>query len=220
MGRRKRMSDDQSGSDVLGQRLRALRQQRGLTLAELGQATGLSHSFLSQVETGKAHPSVSSLWEIAEALDAAPAELLAATRSANPLVVRRGEGHVLPTPDEQPHAIVRAHTDAHHLKAATVTGCFGTTSTMSHDGEEFIYVIAGALELTIDETPVTLGRGDTIVFDCSRPHRYATVGPGRDSPPPRRDPARGRRSTARGRRVHAPSGGDVRSLTSTLVTDC
>jgi mannose-6-phosphate isomerase-like protein (cupin superfamily) len=93
-----------------------------------------------------------------------------------PFIVRSGEGRILPTADEQPHAVIRALSSAHHLRPAAVHGRFDVTSTMSHPGEEFLYVIAGSLEITIDETSFTLGAGDSIVFDSSRPHRYRTIG--------------------------------------------
>ncbi len=176
MGRHKRMRNNLPGRDVLGRRLHALRLQRGLKLTELGAATGLSHSFLSQVENSLTYPSVSTLWDIADALDATPAELLSESATVEPFIVRSGEGRILPTADEQPHAVIRALSSAHHLRPAAVHGRFDVTSTMSHPGEEFLYVIAGSLEITIDETSFTLGAGDSIVFDSSRPHRYRTIG--------------------------------------------
>jgi transcriptional regulator with XRE-family HTH domain len=178
MGRHKRMGDDRPGRDVLGRRLHTLRLERGLKLTELGEATGLSHSFLSQVENSLTYPSVSTLWDIAGALDATPAELLAETGGVEPLLVRNGEGRIFHAADHQPDAVFRAHSNTHHLKTATIVGRFNTTSTMRHDGEEFVYVIAGSLEITIGETPFTLAAGDSIVFDCSRPHRYKTIGAG------------------------------------------
>jgi transcriptional regulator with XRE-family HTH domain len=176
MGRHKRMKENQPGRDVLGRRLHEIRLRRGLKLTELGEATGLSHSFLSQVENSLTYPSVSTLWEIAEALDSTPAELLAEPSGAEPFVVRSGEGRVFSAADDQPDAVVRAHSSAHHLKTATVLGRFDVTSTMSHDGEEFVYVIAGVLEITIDKNPIRLEAGDSIVFDSSRPHHYQTLG--------------------------------------------
>jgi transcriptional regulator with XRE-family HTH domain len=77
MGRHKRMTKKQPGSEVLGRQLRALRQERGLRLVDLGAATGLSHAFLSQVECGSAYPSLSTLWKIADALGVHPHHLKA-----------------------------------------------------------------------------------------------------------------------------------------------
>lgn len=176
MGRHKRMTANQPGRDILGRRLHELRLQRGLKLTQLGEATGLSHSFLSQVEHGLTYPSVSTLWDIADALDASPAELLSDPAGTEPLVVRSGEGRIIPTPDKQPETVVRALCTEHHLRPATVRGKFDITSTMSHVGEEFSYVISGTLEITIDDEKFLLHAGDSIVFDSSRPHRYRTIG--------------------------------------------
>ena len=177
MGRHKRMRNNHPGRDVLGRRLHALRLQRGLKLTELGDATGLSHSFLSQVENSLTYPSVSTLWDIADALDATPAELLVGVgraRSRSSFGAARAGSSPPPTSSRTRSYVLIS--SAHHLKTAAVRGRFDVTSTMSHDGEEFLCVIAGALEITIDETSFTLEAGDSIVFDSSRPHRYRTIG--------------------------------------------
>jgi transcriptional regulator with XRE-family HTH domain len=170
------MGINQPGRDVLGRRVRALRLQRGLKLTQLGEATGLSHSFLSQVEHSLTYPSVSTLWDIADALDATPAELLSETGGIEAIVVRNGEGRIVPTDGHYPDTDVRALSSANYLKTASVRGRFGVTSLMSHDAEEFVYLIGGSLEVTIDETSFTLEAGDSIVFDSSLPHQYRAIG--------------------------------------------
>lgn len=76
MPRRRKTMSHSAEWVSLGRRIRAERKARGLGLVELGRAAGCSHPFLSQVENGKALPSLPSLFDIAAALHVTPAELL------------------------------------------------------------------------------------------------------------------------------------------------
>jgi transcriptional regulator with XRE-family HTH domain len=178
MGRHKRMTREQPGGDVLGRQLRALRHDRGLRLVDLGAATGLSHAFLSQVECGTAYPSLGTLWTIAEALDVHPGVLLHESTSREPFVVRGGGGRIVMETDDDPAAVVRARTELHHLKATIAKGRLDATGLDSHSGEEFVYVVEGAVEIAVGDATHRLEQGDSIVFDGSIPHGYGTLGDG------------------------------------------
>jgi transcriptional regulator with XRE-family HTH domain len=78
MGRHKRSTANRT-IDLLGRRVQSLRRERGLTLAELGRRAGLSHAFLSQIENSLAHPSISTLHDLADALGVTASDLLADT---------------------------------------------------------------------------------------------------------------------------------------------
>src|SRR3982750_3021999 len=82
---------DEQASQV-GARIRALRRARGLTLEELGALCELSHPFLSQLERGRARPSMVSLERIARALGSSQLELLAGGDDTASLLVRATEG--------------------------------------------------------------------------------------------------------------------------------
>ena len=87
---------DPAGPDRVGERIRALRRARGLTLVQLAGLADLSHPFLSQIERGLARPSLASLERIAHALGASQVELLTFAEpgdvDAAPSVLRAGEG--------------------------------------------------------------------------------------------------------------------------------
>jgi transcriptional regulator with XRE-family HTH domain len=70
------MEVDRPGRKIVGQRIKAIRLERGLTLTQLGTRTGLSHPFLSQVENSQTFPSFASFFDLADALDVRPAQLL------------------------------------------------------------------------------------------------------------------------------------------------
>lgn len=136
--------------------------QRGLKSTDLGPATGLSHSFLSHVESSQTYPSATALRNIADALDTTPAELLSGTAASEPFLVRDGEGRIFPTAEEHPDRVVRPLSK---VRTIAVNGRYDTTPTMSHDSEAFIYIVEGALGITVDETTYTLDTADSLVFD-------------------------------------------------------
>ena len=170
--------------NLIGPRIRRLRQEQGLTLVGLGSRTGLTHAFLSQVERGLSYPSLRTLGRISSALGVSVGSLLQVpiegqahapqlTRAGEPsAVIFTGDSgsftmSALTTTTSSFHALI---ADGHH-PAARVTG---------HAGEELVLVIEGALEMTVDGTVYRLERGDALCFDASVPHEYHTVG---DAPP-------------------------------------
>lgn len=176
----------------MGERLRAARQERGLTLRELAQRLGVSPSMISQIETGRASPSVSTLYAIASELDVSLDELL--------FNDRRPTGQ----PGERAHAghdplLQRADTrkrirlasgvvwerltplsepDTEFLYVTYEVG--GASSAESefqrHPGHEWGFVLEGRLEVRIGFDEHILQAGDSISFDSTIPHRLANVG--------------------------------------------
>ncbi len=178
MGRHKRMKPTQGGTGVLGRQLRSLRRSRGLRLVDLGAVTGLSHAFLSQLESGSALPSLSTLWSIADALGVEPGVLLQEPTSHEPFLVRGGGGRVVVQTGDEQGTVVRARSELHHLKATLAEGRLDAPEPDTHPGEEFVYVIDGALEITLGDATHRLEQGDSIIFDGSVPHGYQTIGEG------------------------------------------
>src|SRR5688572_12185392 len=78
-----------AGDVRVGLRLRAARERAGVTLREVARRTGLSPSFLSQLERDQVSPSISSLKQVANALGARVADLLAEPAAGEGVVVRR-----------------------------------------------------------------------------------------------------------------------------------
>jgi mannose-6-phosphate isomerase-like protein (cupin superfamily) len=121
---------------------------------------------------------LSTLWTIADALDVHPGVLLHESTSHEPFVVRGGEGRIVMETVDDPAAVVRARTESHHLKATIAEGRLDATGLDSHSGEEFVYVVEGALEIAVGDARHRLEQGDSIVFDGSMPHGYETLGDG------------------------------------------
>jgi DNA-binding transcriptional MerR regulator len=160
------------GSTRNGERLRTMRRARGLSLREAAQAAGLSASFVSAVERGTTGASVSALQRLTRAYDATLLGLFAA-RPAEGRIVRPAERPVLHLGDGV--RIEQLARDAEQLEPQLFVLAPGASSdgAYSHDGEEFLYVLAGALSLWIgDDEPSRLLEGDALAFPSSLPHRW------------------------------------------------
>jgi transcriptional regulator with XRE-family HTH domain len=183
----------------LGGRIRALRQERGLKIRELAEATGVSTSQISQIETGRVDASVVTLRRIATRLQvpiadffsptsdggepaSAPAPAPAVAQEARPLarIVRAGERKRLQiprssfvfellTPDLQ-GAIEFLWIELDPGHAAS------PAMPHSRPGEECALVLEGTMHLTVGEEEYVLGPGDSCVFDPSVPHRLENRG--------------------------------------------
>jgi transcriptional regulator with XRE-family HTH domain len=185
--------------DGVGQRLRAEREARGVSLRELARRLAISPSALSQIETGRSRPSVGTLYAIVSELDMSLDELFGSSRAAagassesRParggradeapnLVQRRDERKGLdlesgvrwerltPTPEH----------DADFLYVVyEVGGASSRPGThIRHTGREYGLVMSGRLRVTIGFDEVhELGPGDSIAFESSRPHRLENAG--------------------------------------------
>jgi transcriptional regulator with XRE-family HTH domain len=152
----------------LGQAIRGLRRERGLTLVQVAAASGLSQPFLSQLELGRTRPSMRSLFRIAEALGTTQQSLLA-------------HGDSGPVPYETGGARLLLHgPGADVTEFAEVSGEFA--EYFSHDRHELLYVVRGTLELDLREDGhsrlSTLRARDSIGYAGRVEHRFRQVGPG------------------------------------------
>ena len=171
--------NDETGVDV-GERLRAIRRLRRVTLKTVADRSELSESFLSQVERGRANASVASLKRIAAALGVNVADLFEPNGSASrPRVLRRevrptltfgtlGRKYMLtPRPLEHLQVILG------ELEAGGTTG----DEPYTHgDSEELLVVLAGIVSLQLGTEIFELSTGDSIDYRSSTPHRLANIG--------------------------------------------
>jgi transcriptional regulator with XRE-family HTH domain len=178
----------------MGERLRAARQARALTLRELAQRLGVSPSMISQIETGRASPSVSTLYAIANELDVSLDELLFNDRRPPPTthdgrqavpmddtMLQRAEGRKtirLASGVVWERLTPLSDPETEFLYVTYEVG--GASSTENeyqrHPGHEWGYVLEGELEIKIGFEDYTLHAGDSISFDSTIPHRLANVG--------------------------------------------
>ncbi|ONI86647.1 XRE family transcriptional regulator [Saccharothrix sp. ALI-22-I] len=159
--------------DVLGkvgERLRHIRTSRGATLADLADATGISKSTLSRLESGQRRPSLELLLPIARAHRVPLDELVGAPPVGDPRVrlvpVRRHGMTVLPL-TRQPGGL-----QAYKM----IIPPRGEPDPRTHTGYEWLYVLSGRLRLILAEHDVVLGPGEAAEFDTRLPHWFGPAG--------------------------------------------
>jgi transcriptional regulator with XRE-family HTH domain len=174
-------SEGASRNGDLGRRLRLLRSSRGLSLAEVAEATGISPSFLSIVENGQSDITVSRLMRLVHWYGVSIADLLQASERSVVRVVRADERRSIELSDERIEILMLAPDGQHAMMP--VMNVYGEGGGMAeaaqHDGEEFVYVLSGTIELGVGkEDPIVLRAGDSAYYRAEAPHSFRNVGPG------------------------------------------
>ncbi|HTT95991.1 MAG TPA: XRE family transcriptional regulator [Solirubrobacterales bacterium] len=166
---------------ALGRRLKALRVSRGLSLKEVGAATGVSSSFISMVETGRNDLSVGRLMMLAEFYGVGLGDILPARDTDQPVVLRRAERKAV----DPSVASVTTEPLASwpHGDVATGFRRFDIGAELAEAGTQagpaFLFVLSGELMIDFaEQTQVVLGEGDSVWFEASRRHRQVNVGDG------------------------------------------
>lgn len=166
----------------LGERIKHLRLKKGMGLVELGRHTGLSASFLSQLETGRVVPTLRNLARIALVFskdlsyffEPEPKTLFRVQRGKDrirlpqsgtddPAYYFESLGYLIPDRQLDPYF-------AEFLPNVT------PRRAHQHPGCEFLYVLEGELEITHGDGSQRLGPGDAVYFDANTPHSYANAG--------------------------------------------
>ena len=159
---------------LVGQRIRELRTQKGLSLRALAELSSLSTNAISLIERGDNSPTVSSLHNLATAL-AVPitaffeqntdGQVIHLKKSHRPTSETAGVkmenlGSGLPNQQLEPFLMTIA------------PGGSSTSSQITHSGEELVYVLEGALVSRINDKEYQLEEGDSLLFLASQPHIY------------------------------------------------
>jgi DNA-binding transcriptional MerR regulator/quercetin dioxygenase-like cupin family protein len=160
---------------AIAQELLQLRREHGLTLAAVAQKTGVSVSFLSSLEHGYSKPSIATLQKLARLYDTNVLSFFADKDDPRRLV-RMGERKVLvPNRGVQMELLAfgKKAMEPHLFRIAPGADSGGS---YSHEGEEFIYVLQGKLEMWIDEVEhYVLEAGDSLYFDSIEAHRWKSL---------------------------------------------
>lgn len=159
---------------AIGNRIRELRSQKGLTLQGLGELTGLSSSMLSLVERGQTSPSIGSLVVIASALGVHMSDLVAADDGgARDRVSRAREQPIF----ETARGVLRRILREDRIRSVEIaineyapdTG--SSETPVHHAGYEYGIVLEGELTVEVDGTAHVLHQGDLISYASERAHR-------------------------------------------------
>ncbi|WP_405680215.1 cupin domain-containing protein [Streptomyces sp. NBC_01238] len=167
-------------NDGIGQHLRRERLERGFTLEKLAEKTGLSRSYLSNVERDVNSPTINTLRTIVDALGTTLSQLFHAVDR---------ERRVLTRPDQRVE-LTRAGVEGvtytllnpkhggklEMMMLEVVPGASSGDNPHTHSGEEVGLLLSGELEYWVDGVHYRLQPGDCVSFDSSVPHRYSNPG--------------------------------------------
>ena len=162
----------------VGTAIRERRLARELTLVALAELAGLSQPFLSQVENGRAQPSMESLYRIATALDTTPQALFGDhDRSELAPTAARADDESVTAIDTAGESLRRlllpGDTPFHVVELVGLATDF--LESWHHEGFEAMYVLAGPVEVEIDGEITELGTGDFFSYPAHLPHRYRSA---------------------------------------------
>src|ERR1700694_2102918 len=159
-----------------GQRFRRLRTRRGLSLAQVARATGVSVGFLSALERGQMRSSIATLKRIARFYRTNILSLFEAAGD-NSRLVRPAQRKILETtPGVRMELLAWGHTAMEpHLFRVQPGG--GSGESYAHEGEEFLHVLRGDFEIWLNSGEhYRLKPGDSLYFESSTPHRWKNPG--------------------------------------------
>lgn len=153
--------------DAVGPRLRALRQARGITLADLSATTGVSESTLSRLESGRRRATLELLLLLSDAYDVPLDDLVGAPRAGDPRIhlkpIRRFGMTFVP--------LSRRPGGTQAFKMIIPARPEPLEPTLqTHEGFEWLYVLGGTLRLVVGERDVAVQADNAVEFDTSLPH--------------------------------------------------
>lgn len=156
--------------ELVGPRLRRIRSERGATLTDVAASTGISKSTLSRLESGQRRPSLELLLPLAQAYRVPLDELVGAPEIGDPRVrfepVRRHGRTVVPL-TRQPGSL--------QAWKVVISPHRGEPELRTHEGYEWLFVLAGSLRLLLADHDLTLGPGEVAEFDTRHPHWFGSA---------------------------------------------
>jgi transcriptional regulator with XRE-family HTH domain len=166
----------------LGARLAELRGERGWSLDELADRSGVSRSTLSRVERAEMSPTAAMLGRLCTVYERTMSRLLSEVEREPPGLVRAGRQRVWTDPDA---GFTRRSVSPPHaaLRAEMIEGVLDPGAAISYDGppvpglEHHVWVLEGAVEVTVGDETHALGRGDCVRYRLWGPSRYHCPGP-------------------------------------------
>ena len=158
--------------ELVGPRLRRVREQRGLTLTDAAARTGISKSTLSRLENGQRRPSLELLLPLAQAYRVPLDDLVGAPQVGDPrirLKPRRVNGRTV-LPLTRPGGI--------QAWKIVIPRTQTKADPRTHDGFEWLYVLSGRMRLVLGDQDLVLGVGEAAEFDTQVPHWFGSTGDG------------------------------------------
>lgn len=166
-----------------GVKLRFARKLKGLKLSEVAAASGCSESLISKIENDQATPSVTLLHRLAQTLETNIAWFFALDDSGHEIVMRKGSRREIDFGKSLPMEGTSVESLAPFIQGNLLQVMLFTVAPngkaldfLSHQGEDFGYVLEGEVIIIVDDVEYSLSEGDTFQFSSDRPHGYHNRG--------------------------------------------
>jgi DNA-binding transcriptional MerR regulator/mannose-6-phosphate isomerase-like protein (cupin superfamily) len=170
------VSTTSEGTAMHGQRFRRLRTRRGLSLAQVARATGVSVGFLSALERGQMRSSVATLRRIARYYRTNILSLFEVA-GENPRLVRPAQRKILETTSGVRMELLAWGNTAMEPHLFRIMPACGSGESYAHEGEEFLHILRGEFEIWLnDQEHYRLKPGDSLYFESAMPHRWRNPG--------------------------------------------
>ena len=165
----------------VGERVKELRERKGLSLKEVADLTGFSTALLSQMENHLVSPSLGTIIKLARALNVKVGDFLGETEGEPFTIVRKDERKMVSRFASKEgvkygysYESLGFDKKDRHMEPFIVTlepATVKTAKTSVHEGEEFIFVLEGEMEVILGSHTDILHPGDSIYYDSTIPHK-------------------------------------------------
>ena len=165
----------------VGEKIKVLRDQRGLSLKDVADRTGFSTALISQMESHLVSPSLGTLIKLSKALEIKVGDFFGEIHEEPFAIVRKDERKTVSQFASKEgvkygygYESLGFEKKNRHMEPFIVTlepATIKTSKTSTHDGEEFIYVLEGEMEVILGNHKDVLYPGDSIYYDSTIPHR-------------------------------------------------
>jgi transcriptional regulator with XRE-family HTH domain len=165
--------------ESLGARLRARRKAIGKTMQQVADEASLTIGFISQIERGISTPSLASLYNVAKALDATVDMFVSRKPERTHSVVTHAgtrQTYKIDGTSRFYEFLERGFPEAKLNACLSHVPPGHASEMMSHEGEDFVYLVAGLMLYEVDGVQYELKAGDTLHFDSRKPHRGTNIG--------------------------------------------
>jgi len=160
----------------LGKKIQKLRKEKKLTLRQLSKESGCSLGFLSQVERDLVSPTIASLRKISDALGVNVIHFFDDSISSQRIVVKKNERNKMVNPKSKvTYELLRPQFSETELEALFMhlePGAYSGNESHTHNGEEFVIVLKGKIEIQVNNEIFILEEGDSAVYKSNHPHSW------------------------------------------------
>ncbi len=176
---------DDEGVDALGQKIKALREDKGMSLDAMSKMTGFDVEMLEKIETNEIQPQLGTVIKLSKALDSALGRLVSGRGDKLYSITRKNERKSVPRATSSKSGGQKLYTykslapevKGRHMEALMVQlEEYPEQDVSVHEGEEFIFVLDGVVLLKIGEESFELDPGDSAYYLSTTPHLLSAKG--------------------------------------------